>query len=293
MTISVNRPGTDRIGHSFTVIADEMPYATFTPDRVDEIQANSSLPNFARGLVRAAAVLGPERADCLLTQWANGEPRCYKIMLVLDGAFTDTEIQLDEGLRAYRLPLTSDALPISTPRLRTVEGLLGRTLLEVDVSTGPALFVTPEGDAPIPLQTRTALGSTSFDMFLLALSLVCNRRVDVASGWNDHCDASSFAPVDQSNTWTEPGPMLRPLGKCGAYLTTGQTMLRSFDPPPVNLDENGLRKAWELGTKLQERMDSQPRFKVAVTRWVKAASPGDMSPDRLIDLRVALESTLY
>ena len=283
-------PDTDRIGHSFTVMADEMRGLTFTDDLVDEIQAKSSLPNFARGLVRAAAVIGPERAARLLTQWANGEPLRYKIMVVLDGAFTDTEIELQEGLRAYQLPLTSNALPVSTPRLRSVEKILGRTLLEVDVSTGPALFITPEGDARIPLQTRTALGCTSFDTFLLALSLVCNRRVDVVSGWNDHGDAASFVPAGQSGSWTEPDSTHRPLGLASVSLTTGQTRLRSFESPPLNLDENGLRKAWELGTKLQGRMASQPRFKVAVTRWAKAASPGDLSPDRLIDLRVALEA---
>ena len=284
-------PTTDRIGHSFEVVAAATPHVAITADRVDEVQANSSLPNFARGLIRAAAVLGPGRAAGLVGQWAEGKPRNYKIMTVLAGALTEDAIKLDEGLRAYRLPVSSNDLPSSTPRLRRVERILGRTLLEVDVSTSPALFVPPGDDAEILLETRTALDGTSFDMFLLALSLICNRKVDVASHWNDHGDAESFAATGQSGSWTEPEMTLELLGKGFTHTpSTGLTELFSFTPPPPNLFESGLRRAWNLRTELQRRMESESRFRVAVTRWSKAASPGVMNADRLIDLRVALEA---
>ena len=60
--------------------------------------------------------------------------------------------------------------------------------------------------------------------------------------------------------------------------------------PAANLCEQGLRRAWELRSELQSRLDSDQRFQIAVTRWAKAATPGVMNPDRIIDLRIALEA---
>ena len=67
------------------------------------------------------------------------------------------------------------------------------------------------------------------------------------------------------------------------------TKLTDFDPPSSNLDDNGLRRAWALVDELQRRLDSDPRFRIAVRRWEQSA--GDASrEDRSIDLRIALES---
>ena len=73
-------------------------------------------------------------------------------------------------------------------------------------------------------------------------------------------------------------------------LYTGVTKLSSFDPPTPNLCRKGLQRAWALSSELQRRLDSDERFQIAVTRWTEAATPGVLNPDRLIDLRIALES---
>ena len=100
--------GTDSIGHSFDVVDDSGRYFRRTPDGAVETHSSSQLPGFARGLIRAAAILGPDRAAQLLGLWADGEPRRYKICVVLAGVYVDKGIELSQGLRVYGLPISSD-----------------------------------------------------------------------------------------------------------------------------------------------------------------------------------------
>lgn len=282
-----------RIGHCLGVVGDSQLCVTFTPDSVVETQAMSSLSDFARGLVRAATVLGPDRAATLLNQWADGEPRHFKIVVVLTGVWVEEDIELDEGLRVYRLPLASDLLPTSLPNMtqESMSRILGHAALEIDASTRPALFVPQEGE--VPLHSRTVLDEVSLDSFFLALSLVCNQQVGLAWAWNDHGESGTFTATRRNSSISGPGVELSSHGKTMSYHpSTGVVELSSFDPPPPNLCEKSLRRSWELGTELQRRINTEQRFQIAVTRWARAATPGVLNPDRVIDLRVALE-TLY
>ena len=285
--------GTDRIGHSFHVLGDAARRFTYTADGAQEIHSSSSLSGLAKGLIRAAAVLGPDRVARLLDSWADGEPRHYKICVVLAGVHVDDTIELDRGLRVYRLPVSSDSLPISMPDMQSdrVSRILGHTVLEIDAYTHPAFFVPAQDDeAHTPLHTRTALGEVSLETFFLALSLVCNRRVGLAWSWSDYGDASSFTTGVRSGL-SGPGMPTETLSKSRTYEPSmGITELTSFVPPAPNLCEKGLRRAWELRSELQRRIDSDQRFQIAVTRWAQAASPGTLNPDRVIDLRIALEA---
>lgn len=287
---------TDRIGHSFAVDSATSRRFTVTPDYAVEIQASSSLAGLVRGLIRAAAVLGPDRAAQLLGLWADGKPRHYRILVVLAGVHVAEDIELNQGLRVYRLPISSDSLPISLPkmmRLDSVARILGHTVLEVKASTSPALFAPPQSNDEytcVHLHTSTALGGVSLNTFFLALSLVCNRQVGLAWSWNDFGDAGAFDTGERSSL-VGPGMSTELLGKGQTHhLSTKITELRSYEPPAPNLCEKGLRRAWDLRGELQRRIDADQRFRTAVTRWAKAASPGVLDPDRVIDLRIALES---
>ena len=89
----------------------------------------------------------------------------------------------------------------------------------------------------------------------------------------------------------KPGMSTKVLSKSWSYEpSTGKTELTSYVPPAPNLCESGLRRAWELRSELQRRIDSDQRFQLSVSRWARAASPGVLNPDRVIDLRIALES---
>ena len=173
----------------------------------------------------------------------------------------------------------------------SVGAMLGHAVLELDASTQPALFIPSRvAEGYPPLHTRTALGDVSLDTFFLALSLVCNRRVGRAWGWNDYRDAGVFTTRVRIGL-SGPGMATEMLGKGTTYsLETEVIELLSFDPPASNLNAEGLQRAWDLRRELQQRIDSDQRFRIAVTRWANAASPGMLNPDRVIDLRIALES---
>jgi len=284
---------TDRIGHSFRVVGDSVTIVQVTPNQTEVIRSSSTLPGFARGLVRAAAAMGPDRAARVVDLWADGEPHHYKLWVVLADLYVDQDIEPDQGLRICRLPVSSDYLPVSMPDMdwNRVGRILGHAALVLDVSTQPAVFAPSHGGGEHPaLQSLTALGEVRFDTFLLALSLVCNRQIEMAWRWNDYGEAGSFSDGQRSSLGG-PGKALNLLGAGMSYEpSSGVTELTSFKAPTANLSKAGLQRAWAMGEELQQRMDSEERFGIAVTRWAKAASPGVWSPDRVIDLRIALEA---
>ena len=286
-----------RIGHSLRVAGDEGGVVRATPDHAVEIQSKSHTRGLARGLIRAAAVIGPEAAVELLDGWAGGEPLRFKICLVLAGLYVDQPLELAEGLRAYALPTSSEGLPLSmpsTPRVhwQRVSNMLGHTVLEIDAHTCPVFFQPPrqEGQYP-PLETLTILQGVKIDTLLTALSLVCNRRVGVAWSWNDYGDAAAFAAGHPTGL-AGPGPMtLKLLGRGSAHdLTANITEITDFNPPSPNLDASLLRRTWGLVEELQRRMDTDQRFRIAVKRWEQSATRAASPEDRAVDLRIALES---
>ena len=283
----------DRIGHSFHIVDSIDRMVEITSDYSHEVHSSSSTSGFARGLVRAAAVLGIDRATKLVTSWATGKSRYHKICVVLAGVSIDQDIKLEHGLRIYRLPISSDSLPISMPNIRfnAVEEILGHPVLEIGASTHPALFAPPGDDIEdIRLETHTALGEVSLNTFFLALSLVCNQQVGLAWNWSDYDEAGTFADGARSSMGGPGMPLKRLSRSYNRKLLTGITELTSFDPPVPNLSEEGLRRAFDLRDELGRRIDSDHRFQIAVTRWARAASPGVINADRIVDLRIALEA---
>ena len=282
-----------RVGHSFRIAGDFGGTITVTSDRAVEIQSTSESRRLARALLRAAAVIGPESAARLLDLCAHGEPLQFKICLVLAGIYVAELLELPEGLRVYPLPISSEGMPLSMPDAdwNRVSYLLGHTVLEIDAHTSPVFFQPPEDESPYPpLETLTVLPSATVPTFLTALSLVCNRRVTVASSWNDYGDAAAFANGSPTGL-AGPGPETLPMLGRGStfHVDSNITELTEFRPRSPNLDSDGLCRAWALVDELQRRLDSDPRFRIAVTRWEQSA--GNALPeDRTIDLRIALES---
>ena len=293
-----------RIGHSFRVAGDEGGLIRATPDHAVEILSRSHSRGLARALLRAAAVLGPEAAAGLLDLWARGEPLQFKICLVLAGLYVAQPLELAEGLRIYPLPTSSEGLPLSMPATprphwQRVSDMLGHTVLEIDAHTSPVFFQPPGDESQYPpLNTLTVLQGATVDTFLTALSLVCNRRVAVAHSWNDYGNAAAFANGNPTGL-AGPGPArLLMLGRGSIYHTsTNITELTEFRPRSPNLDSNGFSRAWALVDELQRRLDSGPRFRIAVRRWEQSAGNASRDDrtnasrdDRAIDLRIALES---
>ena len=153
---------TDRIGHSFPVVGNVVSSITGRRDYQTEFRSSSSLSDFAIGLIRAAAVLGPDYAARLVGQWAGGGPWHYKSYVVLAGVYIDEDIEFGQGLRIFRLPVSSDLLPLSMPDVRqqSVESILGHAVLEVEASTHPVFFPPPPDDVP-PRDESRALSKSA------------------------------------------------------------------------------------------------------------------------------------
>ncbi|MDE2988917.1 MAG: hypothetical protein OXT70_12820 [Chloroflexota bacterium] len=288
-------PGTGWIRHSFKVDGDSSGGVTLTNQLVEAIDNRSGLDGFATGLTHAAAVLGSVRAAELIEAWAEVHPWEYKILVILSDVHVDECIELAQGLRMYTLPTSSDAVPASLPRglMRddSMANLLGHTLLEIDAATSPALSVPSlRGDARSTFNTSTALAECLPEGFFRALSLVCGRRVGMAWSWVDYGEAGAFTrrmPSFLAGT----GEGLSKLSSSWSMAqSSGVIELGNHVRPAANLSEAGLHRAWALRNELQRRYDTDQRFQIAVSRWIEAASPGVLSPDRLIDLRVALEA---
>ena len=282
---------TDRIGHSFPIVGDGRSSVRIV-DGVVEYQSTSSLAGVAAALVRAAAVLGSAPAAVLFDGWVGGEPIRFKVCLVLGGAYVSDYLELNAGLRLFTLPTSSDALPPSMPDMdhNRVGAILGHPLLEVDVSTRPVFFLPPGDDDEFPeLQSITALAPASVNVFMIALSLVCDRYVGVAWSWSDFGPVWLFAGGSRTGL-AGPGMVTTPLlGQIYTYSPDRNvTTADGFVPPSPHIFANRLWRAWELLPELHDRHSRDSRFRLAVTRWYHARSAASF--DRVVDLRIALES---
>ncbi len=285
-------PDTDRIGHSIPIIGYDPTVIGYSPDLAEQYHASSSLPRLAGSLIRAATVLGPDPTARLLSQWANTRSWRFRICVLLDGVHVEDCLESDLGLRVYRLPMSSDLLPLSMPLLKwdLLNRVLGHTVLEVDAFTRPAFFRPPGYNEGHPaLQTCTVLGTVPLDTFWLALSLVCNRRISLAWSWNDYGEAGAF--IHGRRIATTVPRRTSGLSSTMSYdAERNLTRLSWNGPSAPNLCAGHLHRALELLSELQQRMDSDSRFRIAVTRWARAVSTDASYENRVIDLRIALES---
>ena len=104
--------------------------------------AEPRIPDFARTLVRAAALLGPARAVEMLRGWIAGEPYRYRMVILLTGVSCDEPLALAEGVRVEPLPTSSDALATYLPYSVVVMGVdfndfSGRPALIIDGTAEP------------------------------------------------------------------------------------------------------------------------------------------------------------
>lgn len=281
----------DYVGHSFDVMDGHTFEVSTTRDGAEQRRSTSTVSSFASGLVRAAAVLGPQRASQLLSDWSDGAPLRFKVCTVLSGGHAVDPFDLGNGLRVYRLPLSSQSLSNSMPDApRDVIGqILGRTVLELDAFASPALTVFPQTEGYPELQTYTALAPSRLDELFVALSLVLNQRIGIAWSWNDFGDARPFCTSRRIGL-TGPGIEVKPLGGVEWLPWRENVELFRYEPPQPNLSVQGLERACGLLGELRCRTASDERFNVAVHRWMAAVSRDLLNADRVIDLRIALEA---
>ena len=198
--------GTDHIRHTFPSSGLSYSYRNteFETNGLMKREYVSHISDFAEGLIRGAAVLGPDRVAELLCNWIEGKPLQYRTSALLVGITVEQELDLGNGVRVTSLPISSDALPVSLPRdtSTSVIDYLGRAVLSVDSEVCPVLSQVQTSQKPSASpHDLSGPDGLSLPSLYEALSLISGNFVHSKLNWNDYAEVSAFSSKNQSNSW--------------------------------------------------------------------------------------------
>ena len=264
------RPNSNRIGNGLFFLVGGM-----------SSMALPTVPEFARLLVRAGALLGCGHVAELVSGWVSGDPLWYKHNLLLDGIQIDQPIELENGVRLLKLPRSFDRFPVWFPRnldsLPTgrQKEFLGAAVLSVDCYMFPAMFQPEEGET-LTFDTGKKFTHTnaskivpgfSVDGFCKALSERRQCQVSSNFAWDDLCELQAFAESWSSGfSWTKPP-------------TTRKTLFTKSD----------IKGAMESLFPKSGKIDTKRSIDMAMSRWIRAKRTTSIL-DTLIELRIAFEA---
>ena len=272
----------DRICHTFPMGGDGGRTVTAQVDELYTDVLISSVEQFADSLVRGAAVAGSERVAGLVAGWVEGTPVSYRTCIVVPIAIARA-VSPVPGVDVVPLALSTADLPAGLPvgQGRSRADYLGQTLVSVDTEATPALFRL-EKQRPERQAARAALKpQVSLETIREALSLEADAFVDRGLIWDDFGDFSALA-----------NHAVLGRGKLG-YLRERKGQTTSMDTWVSTIEvSDDIRDLSEerIGETLRKLKNADVRTRVAVSRWKMAKDGMRGSQDRLIDLRIALES---
>ena len=257
----INRE-TGRIGNGLVNLAGGIP----EPDLSDYVSI----------LIRASAVLGGQRVAELLFGWIRGEWIKYKTISLLNGATIDESLALEEGLRLYQLPRSSNEivphLPAMSLDMHGFRSMVGRVALSIEGEAGPALYLPSKAESDsINVEHILAGGKIkdlSVDSFCEAMSLACGGSIRWRFSWTDFGDIEEFLGVHGGTSFTNVPPFTS---------STGFT-------------QEQFERAREIHNLRNARGKNKSGLDTAVRRWIKSKSSESSFSDQLIDLRIALEA---
>ena len=253
---------TDRIGNGLVRIFGGRPEPT--------------LSEYVQIIVRASATLGGERTAELLIGWVQGEPVRFREISVLNGITVARPLTLHKGLQIYQLPRSLNELiphlPAMSLDIHDQSTMLGRVALSIEYEDGPALYHPSIGDIESKKlnynQTQEQINNFSFDSLYEAMSLACNGCVQWRYCWRDFGDVKEFLNLHGGISWKDE-PEIR---------------------HPTKFTQNHLECAIKIHKFLSAKVPSTPNLETAIKRWIKSKASNSPIEDRLIDLRIALES---
>ena len=242
-------------------------------------QASPRLPSiedYAKVLVLAAARVGPERAAGLFAEWVEGRPIKVWLCALLKGAKTEGELRPADGLCLDTLSSNGEDFPrslyvqIDEHDIR-YEQYAQRAILSLEHETGPVLY-SPDDESkdfphfpPSPEICNTELSSVSLGGLCRAMSVEINGHVDWFRQWWDYGDVDAF--------------FLNPGGSHSWRDTSSSS--------PILVTEEHLKRAMEL----QGLLDGFTSLDLGIARWRRSKRATTIE-DRLVELRIALESVL-
>ena len=288
----------DFIGHAFPIsrIPPKWREVIYCPDYFDlaYISRVSTVPNFTKGVIKGAAVLGSERVTHLLSDWVKGKPVKYRTSALLNGPPVKAPLNPFDGVHIEPLPLSTDRLDASLPRRRgtpenVVFDYLGRTLVSIDSEVKPALFHPETSPSAQNIQIKP-IGGVNIATVCQALSLESDGYVDAGFYWHDYQELDAFSLGVDETTWSMGNARVRDWSSPVTWETDSCTNVKTLkfkrDQPMLDLSETELIRTLSALKTLK----NSDNTRIAVSRWVKSKDSYEQLVDRFIDLRVALES---
>lgn len=279
----------DRIGHAFPI--DQFGGSsmhTARPDGLSDFEFESTVADFANGLVQASAIIGVDRAMQLLADWDRGEPVRFRTSTFVNGLILNARLSPRKDIEIVPLPLTT----IELPRLPSYHKLssrdyLGLTVLSLTMSASPALFCPKTGESEATVRSHLEK-DININVVCEALSLQANCHVSQSFMWTEYEEAAPFSLKDWK-TWTlGTNSFERVRWKSANYQMGAATIELHDDVSIVSLDEDEVMQTIEA----LQGADRKLRIGIAVDRWKRSKRLHAPLEDRYIDLRIALE-TLY
>ena len=284
-------PDTNHIGYAFpSVVTSGFGWTRYLGNGMASISSASPLDVFAQGLVRASVVLGVENVISLVSGWMEGEPVKYRMSALLNELYISAPATPIHGVHIEPLPLSSDELPASLPRLGRLPAsdYLGRTIVSIDCDATPALFRPPPMRKSPDIQVE-AVPSIGINEICQALSLECDIHVDAGFFWENYLGLEDAFPFSGSSIHSNVGAHLRgshPIGwSLNRDYVTGISTLTPAEGSMVTLREEPIQRT------LRALMDPKSTsIRNAASRWAKSKDTSQDFEDQFIDLRIALES---
>ena len=280
---------TGTIGHAFPMESSRRGSQTFEADGVSIQSFVSPVDDFAKGLVRGAAIMGTAGLVDMLSGWLDGEPVRYRTMAVLNGLYLNETLEPLPGIRIEPLPWSTDgafgSLPVSSGR--AIEDYLGRSVLSIASVARPAFFRPEEDGNRSGVRAKFDSG-VALETVCRALALEADSEVEMAFQWHDYEDVSRYLSPGSRSTWSTRRGGLAPRGTGNSLQTDWRTGTST-----VSIDEKNVRHLSEDRLKrivLALRRHKEANIGVAVSRWCKSKEGFRTLDDQFIDLRVALEA---
>lgn len=234
------------------------------------------LKDYVPILIRATAILGGQRVAELLIGWIRGERVKYQTIGLLNGVTIDKPLVLEEGLRLYQLPRSSNEvvshLPAMSLDMHGFQAMVGRVALSIEGEAGPALYL-PSRAATISnnvehIWAGGQIENLSIDSFCEAMSLACGGSIRWQFSWRDFGEIREFLSVFGGTSFTN------------VPLFTNST----------EFTQDQFERAREVHNLRNARGRSKTGLDTAVRRWIKSKSSESSFADQLIDIRIALEA---
>ena len=238
-----------------------------------------TISEYVRMLIRASAALGGERTADLLIGWTQGDSLRFREITTLNGISIDKSLMLNEGLRIYQLPHSSNQLAAHVPHMALdfhgVGSMVGSVALSIECeSSSPALYNPSIEDIDhnnlSHLRTQGKIKSLSVDSMCEAMSLACNGCIQRRFYWHDFGDIKEFGPMLGGMSWSE----------ISRSSTETHFTQKHFESA---LDIHKFRTE-------KENNCTDPSLDTTIRWWIKSKASYSPFVDQLVDLRIALES---